>query len=68
MSRWTENPEVTVRLRMVPQKKNSMDENVKPTFEEKLEGWKNRMTLARTVARIIAVIAQIVITYFLLSR
>jgi hypothetical protein len=45
-----------------------MDENVKPTFEEKLEGWKNRMTLVRTVARIIAVIVQIVITYFLLSR
>ena len=49
-------------------KKNSMDENVKPTFEERLEGWKNRMTLARTIARIIAVIAQILITYFLISK
>ncbi len=45
-----------------------MNENVKPTFEERLEGWKNRMTLARTIARIIAVIAQILITYFLISK
>ncbi len=49
-------------------KKNSMNENVKMTFEERLEGWKNRMTLARTIARIIAVIAQILITYFLISK
>jgi hypothetical protein len=47
-----------------------MDNNQdkKLTFEEKLEGWKNRMAFARTIARIIAVIVQIVITYFLIKK
>ena len=44
-----------------------MEEEKKPTFEEKLEGWKNRMTLARTIARILGVIVQCVITYLLLK-
>jgi hypothetical protein len=44
-----------------------MEEEKKPTFEEKLEGWRNRMTLARTIARILAVIVQCVITYLLLK-
>jgi len=48
-------------------KLNKMEE--KPiTFEQKLEGWKNRMAFARTVARIIAVIIQTVITYFLITK
>jgi len=45
-----------------------MEEEKKLSFEEKLEGWKNRMTLMRTIARIIAVIIQIVITLLLLKK
>lgn len=44
-----------------------MEENIKMSFEQRLEGWKNRMALMRTVARIIAVIAQLTITYFLIK-
>ena len=51
-------------------KLNKMEENQNNslTFEQKLEGWKNRMAFARTVARIIAVIIQTVITYFLITK
>ena len=45
-----------------------MEEIKKLTFEQKLEGWKNRMTLVRTLARIVAVIVQIVITFLLLKK
>jgi hypothetical protein len=45
-----------------------MEEEKKLTFEEKLEGWRNRMAFARTIARIIAVTVQIVITYLLLKK
>jgi hypothetical protein len=45
-----------------------MEEKEKKTFEQKLEDWKNRMAFARTIARIIAVIVQIVITYYLIHK
>lgn len=45
-----------------------MEELQKPTFEEKLEGWKNRFTLYRTIARIIAVIVQIIIAWYLMKN
>ncbi len=45
-----------------------MEEERKLTFEERLEGWRNRMTFARTIARIIAVMIQCVITYLLLKN
>ena len=48
-------------------KTKKMEEEKKLTFEEKLEGWRNRMTFVRTIARIIAVIVQVVITYLLLK-
>lgn len=60
-----QNDQLERRLRL-----NKMDNNQdkKITFEEKLEGWKNRMAFARTIARVIAVIVQIVITYFLIKK
>ncbi len=39
----------------------------KVTLEQKLEGWKNRMALTRTVARVIAVVVQLIITYYLVK-
>jgi len=44
------------------------EENKKLTFEEKLEGWKYRMAFAKTIARIIGVIVQIIITYLILRK
>jgi hypothetical protein len=45
-----------------------MEENNKLTFEQKLDGWKNRFTLFRTLARIIAVIVQIVIAWYIIKN
>jgi hypothetical protein len=42
-------------------------ENKKLTFEEKLEGWKNRMSFARTIARILSLGVQLAITYYLVK-
>jgi hypothetical protein len=44
------------------------EENKKLTFEEKLEGWKYRMVFAKTIARIIGVIVQVVIAYLILKK
>jgi len=38
-----------------------------PSLEERLEGWKNRMTLLRTLARIIAVAVQLIIAWHLMK-
>lgn len=46
---------------------NMIGENKKLTFEEKLEGWKNRMSFARTIARILSLGVQIAITYYLVK-
>ena len=40
----------------------------KPPIEERLDGWKNRMTLVRTIARVIAVAIQIIIAYYLVDK
>ena len=44
------------------------EENKKLTFEEKLEGWKYRMAFAKTIARIIGVIVQIIIAILILKK
>jgi len=43
------------------------EENKNLTFEEKLEGWKNRMSFARTIARIVSLGVQVAITYYLVK-
>jgi hypothetical protein len=67
VERWIEDPSVGGSTPSQSTKKEKMEEERKLTFEEKLEGWRNRMTLARTIARILAVIVQCVITYLLLK-
>jgi hypothetical protein len=44
-----------------------MESAQKPTFEDRLDGWKNRFTLFRTIARIVAVIVQIIIACYLIK-
>lgn len=42
-------------------------QEIKPSSEERLDGWENRMAFARTIVRIIAAIIQCLITYLLLK-